>query len=80
MQKHLREHISTHVTTSALRWCVVGLVVLSLIPLPEPSLAQSVKHAVLLQPAPSADPVTAEVIETRRKEVAELKGEDMPLV
>ena len=53
------------------KWCSIGLILIAPIVGTDHVCAQGVKHAVLLQPTPSGDQITAEVIETRRKEVAE---------
>lgn len=53
------------------RICSIGLILIGSVVVTDHACAQGVKHAVLLQPATSGDQITAEVIETRRKEVAE---------
>ncbi len=56
---------------TAVGWFSVGLTLLVLTVLPDGASAQGVKHAVLLQPATPGEQLTPEIIEARRKEVAE---------
>ena len=51
--------------------CAIGLTLFALIALPDSVCAQGVKHAVLLQPATPGEQLTSEVVDARRKEVAE---------
>ena len=71
MQKQLSKARITEVTASPNSWLAVCLIAVTLFAHSGRTHAQIVKHAVLLQPAPPAEQITADVIEARRKEVAE---------
>ena len=71
MQKQLSKARITEVTTSSNSWLAVCLIAVTLFAHSGQTHAQIVKHAVVLQPAPPAEQITADVIEARRKEVAE---------
>jgi potassium efflux system protein len=72
MQKHSCTISTAKPFTWPLGWFVAGLILLTLIVISGVSHAQNtVKHAVLLQPAAPSEQLTPELIESRRSEIAD---------
>lgn len=71
MQKQPSKTLITEVTAPPDWWLSRFLIAVMLLVLSEQTHAQIVKHAVLLQPAPPAEQITPDVIDARRKEVAD---------
>lgn len=71
MQAQLSKALITEVTTPPIRWPALCLIAVTLFALSGQTHAQIIRHAVLLQPAPPAEQITPDVIEARRKEVAD---------
>ncbi len=71
MQKQLSEALVTEVTIPPLRLPALCLIAITLFALSGQTHAQIVRHAVLLQSASPAEQITPDVIEARRKEVAD---------
>lgn len=68
MRKHFLTNSIRNVSTLPVRVSVLAVVLLAFLGLT--AQAQSVKHAVLLQSAPSGEQITAEIIDARRAEIA----------
>jgi potassium-dependent mechanosensitive channel len=71
MQTQSSKALTTQVAAPPNRWLCRFIIAVMLVALARQTHAQIVKHAVLLQPAPPAEQITPDIVETRRKEVAD---------